>query len=108
MRKLLMLACLCTPLTTGLAGPAGPQQTERHRECAMEASGKTIEARPGSIQDCTGGESVQEPLSGSQGAQHAKRKVCSAEAMEKPKEERPRYIRQCMRQRQPTSSGTTK
>jgi hypothetical protein len=107
MKQILMLACLCTPLLS-LAEPASPQETERHRECAMDASGKTIDARSGSIQDCTRGESVQEPVSGSQEAQHAKRKVCASDAMTRPKEERERYIAQCMRQKQPSPPAGTK
>jgi hypothetical protein len=69
MKQMLMLAWLCIPLLS-LAGPASPQETERHRECAMDASGKTIDARAGSIRNCTGGESVQEPVSGSQEVQY--------------------------------------
>jgi hypothetical protein len=107
MKQMLMLAWLCIPLLS-LAGPASPQETERHRECAMDASGKTIDARAGSIRNCTGGESVQEPVSGSQEVQHAKRKVCASEAMNKPKEEREAYIDQCMRQKQPASSPIKK
>jgi hypothetical protein len=107
MKRILTLAWLCTPLLCQ-AGPASPQETERQRECGMEASGKTIEARPGSIEKCTGGQSTQEPLSGSQGAQHAKRKACSAEAMKKPKEERERYIEQCVQQKQAAPSGKSK
>jgi hypothetical protein len=96
MKRMLMLAWICVPLLSQ-AGPADPQETERQRQCSMEASGKTIDARSGSIQECTGGKSTQEPLSGSQEAQHSKRKACSAEAMQKSESERARHIEQCMR-----------
>jgi hypothetical protein len=99
MRRLLTLAWLCMPLLCQ-ANPASPQQTEQQRECGMEAGAKTIEARPGSMHDCTGGKSHQEPVSGSQEVQHAKKKACSTEAMQKPKgPEREQYIAQCMKKK---------
>jgi hypothetical protein len=97
MKRILTLAWLCMPLLS-LANPATPQETERQRECGMEAGAKTIEARPGSMKECTEGKSHHEPMSGSQEVQHAKKKACSAEAMQKPKgTERERYIAQCMK-----------
>lgn len=96
MKHILTLACLCAPLICH-AGPASQQETEQQRECGKEAGGKTIDARPGSIYDCTGGKSTQEPMSGSQGAQHAKQKACKTEAMQEPEgRARERYIEQCM------------
>jgi hypothetical protein len=99
MKYVLALTCLCAPLLCH-ADVAGQQETEQQRECGKEAGGKTINSRPASMYDCTGGKSTQEPMSGSQAAKHAKQKACTTEAMQETEgQARQRYIEQCMREK---------